>query len=271
MEGQDGQHVYILILFGTVGMLLLIGFIAIFIILYQKRLMQEKKDGAEKDLGYQSQMIQLQLDSEDKERKRIGTELHDSLGSLLWGAKVHVSLLERSVEFIDKDRSAYAELINILDESIEEVRRISSELTPASFHYSGLLESIEKLCNRLNINEQKVIFFCSGKIDNLSDNRAFQVFRIIQELLNNAMKHSGATIIKAEIGRNENSLVIAVCDNGSGFGETQAKNGVGLWSIHQRINQLNGILVIKNPKVGSGTEIAIEIPWIFNKLISNSS
>jgi len=252
-------------------MLLLIGFIAIFIILYQKRLMQEKKDRAERDLGYQGQMIQLQLDSEDKERKRIGADLHDSLGSLLWGAKVQVSLLERSVGFINNDRSTYAELINILDESIQEVRRISSELTPASFQHSGLLESIEKLCNRLNVNKRKVIFFFSGEIGIWSDNRAFQVFRITQELLNNAMKHSGATTIKVEIGRNENSLMIAVCDNGSGFSETQVKKGVGLWSIRQRINQLNGIFFIRNPKVGSGTEIAIEIPWIFNKLINNGS
>ena len=150
MDALQEQDIPFVILLGTVGMLLLIGFMALFILMYQKRMLKEKQKRVQQELDYQNQMIRLQFESQEQERKRIGANLHDSLGSLLWGAKVNASLIQRSHELKDHALDAYKELNQILDESIEEVRRISWELTPEAFHYSGLSESIKKLCARLN-------------------------------------------------------------------------------------------------------------------------
>src|SRR5260221_227642 len=98
---------------------------------------------------YQNQMIRLQLESQEQERKRIGADLHDSLGSLLWGAKVNASFIQRSVELSEYALASYKELNQILDESIDVVRRVAWELTPEAFHYSGLSDSIKKICARL--------------------------------------------------------------------------------------------------------------------------
>ncbi|MBX2958290.1 MAG: hypothetical protein KF846_19170 [Cyclobacteriaceae bacterium] len=87
MEAVQTHHITWIILLGTLGMLLLVGFMGLFILLYQKRMLKEREMRAARELEYQSQMIQLQLESQEQERKRIGADLHDSLGSLLWGPK----------------------------------------------------------------------------------------------------------------------------------------------------------------------------------------
>ena len=211
------------------------------------------------ELRYQSQMIKLQLESQEQERKRIGADLHDSLGSLLWGAKVNVSFIQRAAQLDDNSKASYQELNQILDESIETVRRIAWELTPQAFHYAGLSASVSKLCERLDgkgieikFNEQNSRLW--------NDDRALQVFRIIQELISNAVKHSGASSLGVSMKWIEQELNINVADNGRGFKNEGEKKGVGLWNINQRVNQLNGKINIGNPPTGTGTEISLEIP-----------
>src|SRR6185369_7791764 len=125
-----------IILLGSVGMLLLIGCIGLFILIYQKRMLEEKQKRITQELDYQNQMIKMQIESEERERKRIGADLHDSLGSLLWGAKVNASYIQR-LGVAEDVVTSFKDLNQILDESISVVRRISWELTPEAFHYSG--------------------------------------------------------------------------------------------------------------------------------------
>jgi signal transduction histidine kinase len=240
-------------------MLLLIAGMWLFILNYQKRMLKEKQKRAMQELNYQNQMIKLQLESQEQERKRIGADLHDSLGSLLWGAKVNASFIQRSVELDESAKTSYQELTQILDESIDTVRRIAWELTPEAFHYSGLSASVNKLCDRLdgkgieiNLHEE------DSKLWN--DDRALLVFRIIQELVSNSVKHSGATTLAISMKWLEEKLNILVMDNGSGFKSEQEKKGVGLWNIEQRMKQLNGKISIGNPPTGTGVEVNLEIP-----------
>ncbi len=258
VELQD-QDIPTIILLGTIGILLLIGCMGMFILLYQKRMLEEKQKRTEQELDYQNLMIKMQLESQEHERKRIGADLHDSLGSLLWGAKVNASFIQRSMELKDHVLVSFNELNQILEESITVIRRISWELTPEAFHYSGLSESIKKLCSRLNGRGQEITFIEEGA-NRWNDERALQVFRIIQELLNNALKHSGASTITISIVWENGSLELIVRDNGSGFVFDQDKKGVGLWNINQRVNQLKGKIDIGNPPIGTGTEVCIKIP-----------
>jgi signal transduction histidine kinase len=205
-------------------------------------------------------MIKLQIESQEHERKRIGADLHDSLGSLFWGIKVNVSFIQRSVDMNSAAVSnSYQELTHLLEEGIETVRRIAWELTPEEFHYSGLSASVTKLCERLggkgidiHFNEENIYFW--------NDERALQVFRIIQELVSNTFKHSGATLLTVSMKWMEQQLEVTVSDNGSGFKPNHNTNGIGLWNINQRTKQLNGKIHIGDAPIDTGAEIFLEIP-----------
>jgi two-component system NarL family sensor kinase len=253
------QDIPTLILLGSVGLLLLVGGLGYFILTYQKRMLKEKQERAMQELNYQSQMIKLQLESQEQERKRIGADLHDSLGSLLWGAKVNASFIQKSIGAKESAMTSYQELNQILDESIETVRRIAWELTPQAFHYAGLSASVTKLCDRLN-GKGIEIKLEEENSQQWNDDRALLVFRIIQELISNAIKHSGATHLGVSIKWLSEMLNIMVVDNGTGFKSEAEKKGVGLWNINQRIKQLNGKINIGNPPTGTGLEVLLEIP-----------
>ena len=261
MDELQGQDIPTIILLGTFGILLLVGCIGVFVLLYQKRMLEEKQKRTTQELEYQNLMIKLQLESQEQERKRIGADLHDSLGSLLWGAKVNASFIQRSMDIKDHVLTSFNELNQILEESIGVIRRISWELTPEAFHYSGLSESVKKLCGRLDGKGQSIVFLEEGT-RHWNDERALQAFRITQELLNNALKHSGASTIKVSIAWGEEDLDLNVEDNGSGIVLDQGKKGVGLWNINQRVNQLKGKIDIGNPPIEKGTQIHIKIPLI---------
>ena len=263
MDELQQQDIPTIIFLGTLGILLLIGTMALFILLYQKRMLEEEQKRTNQELEYQNQMIKMQIESEERERKRIGADLHDSLGSLLWGAKVNASYIQRMVVSEDVVTS-FNDLTQILDESISVVRRISWELTPEAFHYSGLSVSIKKLCDRLGGKGQEIIFQ-ENESQQWNDDRALQVFRITQELINNAQKHSGASKIIVSLEWSQEKLQLNVIDNGSGFTLTKDKNGVGLWNINHRIKQLNGKMSMGNPPMEKGTDVCLEIPLHYDK------
>src|ERR1041385_5615570 len=114
-ELQQQQDIPSIILLGTLGMLLLIGSIGLFILFYQKRMLAEKQKRITQELDYQNQMIKMQIESEERERKRIGADLHDSLGSLLWGAKVNASFIQR-FGISEEVLTSFNDLNQILDE-----------------------------------------------------------------------------------------------------------------------------------------------------------
>jgi signal transduction histidine kinase len=259
MEALQAEHIPWLILLGTAGMLMLIGFIGVFILLYQKRMLNEKQKRITRELEYQNQMIQLQLDSQEQERKRIGADLHDSLGSLLWGAKVNAALLCRSGNLKDDNLEAYNDLIKILDESLATIRKIAWELTPEAFQHAGLSDSIRKLCTQLD-GKPIHISFTENKPVQWNDERALHVFRIMQELISNTFKHSGASQLTIVFSWSEETLVIHFSDNGKGIAAQAERNGVGLWNVAQRVKQLMASFQIGNDTDYTGLKITISVP-----------
>jgi signal transduction histidine kinase len=210
------------------------------------------------ELVHQNKMIQMQLDSQEGERKRIGADLHDSLGSLLWAAKINATLIQREANLSGEALNSYDELLHVLDDSIDTVRRIAWQITPEAFHYSGLTESVKKLCQLLNgkgIDIQlQVNDTCLW-----NDHRALQTFRIIQEILSNAFKHSKATVIQIALNWETRSLKITIEDNGIGFDKNQIRKGVGLWNIDQRVRQLEAQFQIGNSPIKPGTVAELHV------------
>lgn len=258
-ELPQGEVIYIIFI-GSLGMLtVIIGFV-IFIMAYQKRMLQEKEKRRMLELEYQQQMIQSQIDSQEAERKRIAADLHDSIGSLLWAAKLNIGFLGRSLDLSGELKTSYQETMKILDQSIDSVKRISWELTPEAFQHTGLSSSIKDMCSRLdgkgftvNFNEVNAGVFWK-------DDRALIAFRIVQELINNAVKHAKASIISVELHWQATQLKITVSDNGIGFRPDAAiRNGVGWWNITHRSNKIGATVQIMEGK-GPGALIELKVP-----------
>ncbi|MBL7856292.1 MAG: hypothetical protein JNM57_01285 [Cyclobacteriaceae bacterium] len=259
MEALQTDQITWIILLGTLGMLLLVGFMGLFILLYQKRMLKERELKAALELEHQNQMIQLQLESQEQERKRIGADLHDSLGSLLWGAKVNASLVHRSGNLHGEALESYNELVGILDDSVETIRKIAWELTPDAFHYTGLSGSLKKLSQQLD-GKPIQISLLENTHRHWSDNRALQVFRILQELISNTFKHSGAANLVISMDWQEDKIEIHFSDDGKGLSLLDTRKGVGLWNIEQRIKQLRATFQLGNDPDYHGLKIIMVIP-----------
>jgi two-component system, NarL family, sensor kinase len=258
-ELQDDEVISIIII-GSMGMLTLCVGFAAFIALYQRKMFQEREERRLMDLEFQTQMIQLQIDSTEIERKRIAADLHDSIGSLLWAAKLNIAFLGRSVDFAGELKDSYTETMRMLDQSVDSVRRISWELTPEAFNHTGLASSVKEFCTRLDGKGHKVIYDEQGRGVFWKDDRALMVYRIVQELVNNAVKHSKGKVIKVKLLWNTQFLEIKVSDDGIGFVVNEkVRSGVGWWNISNRSNKIGAKLLVKE-NVPNGAVIELTVP-----------
>lgn len=202
------------------------------------------------------------IETEDRERKRFAMELHDGLGPLLSGTKLYVGELNY---LSGKDKEKIIKEIKILiDQAIEDIRSISRNIMPDSFSENGLVKSLELFINKINPVKNIKIDFVNRLGDKIFS-KGFEiiVYRIITELINNSIKHSGAKTISIEFTTIKNQFVILYKDNGKGFDvETtlEKSKGLGLKNIQDRIDSLGGFIKIKSSE-GQGVDIEIRIDY----------
>lgn len=199
------------------------------------------------------------IEGQEDERRRIAKELHDGLGVLLSAAKIQVSSIKL-------DNLASRSLINkassLLDQAAGDVRKISHNMMPGLLTKFGLYEAIRDLTDKISEGEQlSASCTINGSEDRLAENTEIMLYRIIQELINNTLKHANADSIKIEIQVLQNQIDIKYSDNGTGFDVTKmlAQKSIGLQSISSRLNFLEGQLNIKSSK-GEGTVFHMKIP-----------
>lgn len=203
------------------------------------------------------------LEAEIGERKRIGEELHDSLGQSLSLIKLNISTLrDKSATIHDVPQSWLDNLITLVDGAFSELRTISHNMAPIMLREKGLLAAIQDLIDRLNESTKYTIHFETvGTVphaDTLVENT---LYRVIQELLNNIMHHSGATEICFQVISDEGELTIMIEDNGCGFDPDilQTNKGIGIKNIHKRLSNLGGTVHIDSVP-NRGTTVTLTIP-----------
>jgi signal transduction histidine kinase len=209
----------------------------------------------------QELIFRATLASQEEERRRISESLHNGLGQLLYGIKLSMSHLTAQhaldkPEIYAKDKIYTEEL---LKQAIGESRRISHELMPLTLEDFGLTAAVNDVCQQLNTN---IKFKCKmrGFTQRLDKYMELAVFRIIQELMLNVVKHSGATKATAEASLMRQNIQIKVQDNGQGMAaDAHTKSGIGLSSIRSRIKLLNGEVKIDS-RPGKGTKVLVRMP-----------
>ncbi|UII33680.1 sensor histidine kinase [Fulvivirga ulvae] len=258
---SEASNILVLLIVGTSVMLLLAGSIVFFVIYYQKRMLQNKIATQELESGYQKQLLLTTIDSQEKERKRIASDLHDGVGAMLSAAKLNLNMLKSGAIPKEELTEALGETKDMIDETIETVRRISKDLLPSSLDVFGLSKAVEELCEKLDNPKTRVRYEASGEEVALAKQQELLIYRMIQELINNALKHAEASLIRVNINWQE-SLTVTVYDDGVGFNvdeiRADIKRGVGLYSIENRAGLIGGSVVFKS-QPGEGTTVNIYI------------
>lgn len=198
----------------------------------------------------------------EQERIRMARELHDGLGSMLSGIKHSFSAMKNDMVLDDKQQTLFHSNIDKLNESIKELRNISHSIASENLVHNGLENSLKDYCN--SMSQPGVLNFSFSALGTehmeLTEEQAFHIFRIVQELINNIIRHSGADNAIIQISYNSNRLYITVEDNGKGFimADAIANKGLGLKNIESRIKILKCKMDFRT-QPGEGTSVLLEI------------
>jgi signal transduction histidine kinase/ligand-binding sensor domain-containing protein len=230
----------------------------------RKALEKEKK--LLKKLNEQ-QKVQLEaiIDTEEKERRRIAADLHDGLGQLLSSVKINLGVASDKLEEkkIAETKSLVHKSQTAIDLIANELRNISYNLLPPSLEQFGLASAIEEEVLKLSIDTKRKIYFDHALTDVKFDQRLeVVIFRVFQELINNAIKHANADEITLQLIQHDHEIVFMIEDNGVGFDFEKSlikKNSSGLKNLRSRINLIKGKISIDS-RPGSGTSVIIKIP-----------
>ena len=224
----------------------------------QDKLLQEEKINT---LEKQQQVISLQsmITGQETERGRIAKDLHDGLGGLFSTVKMYFSSLQHERPELATD-PLFSKSYELADTASVELRRIAHNLMPEVLLKLGLINAVQDLCNNINIGRLlKISLQSYGMEKRLTNNTEVMLYRIIQELLNNIIKHSQATEVIIQFNKHSDRLTITIEDNGRGFNvdEATSSHNAGIGTIKSRVNFLNGQLNIDS-KQGIGTTVIME-------------
>ncbi|QHI38329.1 Oxygen sensor histidine kinase NreB [Kordia antarctica] len=248
-----------IIIIGMIMLFVLALAVILFFIIYQKRLLAQQKKHQEIAAEYQRELLGVAIESQEKERTRIGKELHDDVGALLTTTKLYLSQVspELSAEELTKTTE---KMRSLFDAMIQGVRNISQDLRPVILEKLGLIEAVENLVQTVNdvgtINATFNDFSTSAiaKADELN------VYRIMQELINNTLKHAMASNISIAFSNEGTALKITYKDDGIGLQQEYLnQKGIGLRNIESRLSVLAGTIHFNAQKTGMKAIIKIPI------------
>jgi two-component system NarL family sensor kinase len=212
----------------------------------------------EKSLAQQKTFSSI-IAAEEHERARIAKELHDGLGQILSTARLNVAALEESVP--TEDEKILQNSLRLIDNAVSEVRVISHDLMPGILTQVGLFAAVRQLCNNINEARQiEVEYTFTESEKRLNAALEISVYRIIQEILNNMLRHAEATKIIVSLHCINNQIRLKLTDNGKGFdtSKIQESKGIGWKNVFSRVDFLKGHITIKS-EIGSGTVIKIRV------------
>lgn len=267
MESKEGIDFTVIVVLGSLGMLTLASFIVVFVMYYQKRMLANKTILQDKENEFQRQLLDASVEVAEAERKKIAGNIHDDVGMTLNVIKLNFTKIKRNIN----DTSLTLQLIednqNILEDSISTLRAISHDLMPPTLSILGLIKGLKELCRQLDLSDLVNVEYQSNEVDvSFSKKNELQLYRLIKELLNNVIKHSGATSIKLETKVQDNFLITTIFHNGEGITNDvikeliQAGRGIGLKSIQSRAQLTSSELSYMNgaehqPKITLKTPI----------------
>ncbi len=213
-----------------------------------------------KERENEMQISKATIEAQENERNMLGRELHDNINQILVGAIISLELtrqikVERITSYVEKS-------ISYIGIAIDELRKLSHKLAPASFEDLSLKDVLQTLIQTVNPDNRYQIELTVSDIKKgiLSHNVQINLYRICQEQLSNTIKHSGADTIWISTLLTEKTVVMRIADNGNGFDPNMPRKGIGLSNIKTRVLLLSGTCTLNTEK-GKGCELIVELPF----------
>ncbi len=257
------RQLWLLIMAATLIILIAVVIIGYLILKNRKMVAENEKKLLDEQLIRLKQDQELKvmegiMEGQHQERNRLASELHDGLGGALSGIKMKLSGISVNNHQLNGEMLS---VITLLDDSIQELRSIARNLMPEKLLKSGLTNALVAYCKPLENKKLKILCQVFGNENQVPEKYKLMIFRIIQELINNAVKHAHADQIIVQCNFFENAVSITVEDNGKGFDpQVVNNNGVGLSSVHARVKYMKGNIEIDSqPGKGTAFEINLEL------------
>ena len=252
---NNGSDLFVIILLGFFLMLFMVSFIIIMVIYHRQRQIQNQQKVESMKSAYENTILNVEKEIREDVLSHVGRELHDNVGQLLSLAKLNLS--SSKIEKVHEGKV-------LINEIIREVRAISKTLNLDWVESITLEEFIKKELAKLESTEFcKVAFQNNGNPLQLNKEKKLVLIRIIQECLNNAIKHAQPSLIEINVDSDNTKSEISIKDNGKGFDVNNNSNGSGMYNLKNRMNTIGGELFIHSG-IGKGTEIKLILPQSAN-------
>ncbi|MBS1687587.1 MAG: sensor histidine kinase [Bacteroidetes bacterium] len=266
LEGIKHRNSLIIVV-SIIACLLVMLIVSMYFITKNRKQLQEEKI---LNLEQEKKITELKgmLQGEEKERKRLARELHDGIMGQLSAVKLSLSFLKRKYSVLN-NANDFSEVLSNLDEAAKDLRNTAHNLMPATLSYHGLGAALHTFCDKINqSNELQIHFYMYGELPKLQSYFELSIYRIVQELIQNIIKHAKATEALLQINFFDEQLTITIEDNGSGFNtETVDKAaGLGLTNVRERISAFHGTFTIgRRNEGGTAIEIVFDTNYMKNE------
>lgn len=250
------------IVYTFIAFILLTVSLLVFVYYSRKKIIQKEIEKKDLEIKYQKEMLIATILTQEKERKRIARDLHDDISSKINIISLNSHFL-RAKDLSEKEiNQITSNIIDVSAKVLESTRRISHDLLPPIFDEFGIHVAIEELCTNYSNSNGLVIEYQNpykqGVFDEIDKNKHLHLFRILQELVNNSIKHGKATKIKIKLDKKKENRLFTYMDNGIGFdaNHESIKKGLGMKNIESRVAFLNGKFKIKSA-VNQGVQVVL--------------
>lgn len=207
--------------------------------------------------SHREELLHSNIEQVEAERHRIATDLHDELGGIFSTLKLKINQIDQKSDAAE----LMAQSREIIDAGIASVRRISHAMTPPGLEMFGLADALMSLCQKADSPDLNVEFEAPADFPRLPVKTELGLYRIAQELLNNAIRHAGASKISVHLSRSGQEICFEYTDNGKGFDLSilQSRKGLGLKNIEARANHLNAAIEW-HTRPGEGLKTIVKVP-----------
>lgn len=232
--------------------------------IYTRNKLRQKAAMQQAEINYQAKATKGIIEAEENERKRIASDLHDGVGQLFSAVKMNLSGLLERARLTDPVMVALGDkTLGMVDESCKEVRLIAHQMMPDSILKNGLSTAISDFVSKIDPHNLKINVQATNMESRLDSNIETVLYRIVQECVNNVIKHARATQLNISVNRLPDNISVTIQDNGRGFNTADKSRieGIGLKNIRSRVAYLHGTVDISSAE-DQGTVIAIEVPLI---------
>ncbi|RFZ90302.1 hypothetical protein D0C36_21120 [Mucilaginibacter conchicola] len=266
MQITNNDNTAVLIILAMVGVFIFVAAFIIYSVRNQNRLLRQRQEFQQAQIDHQKELLRATIEMQEAERKRIGQDLHDDVGTTISGLRLLIEMFKPTgpddPSFIEFTRSSKT----IIDKVVKDVRNISHNLSPTTLRYYGLAAAIMEHCGIINQSGKLAITFENEAEQELADfhiNTATALYRVLEELLNNTIKHSGASRANISIKREGDNLLLNYSDNGKGLSVSPEvfKRGMGMQNIESRLLNINaGYVILPYEAKGFAIQITYPIP-----------